>query len=211
MAGATCLTLLLFILILKLVLLRKNYRVCGIFWLFISLSCPFEELKTRWRLPRAWHALVPPPAGPPRGSAARASATTQIIFDHVTLFYCVVQHSFFSSWFGQVFCIHCRKRLAIFPSPDGMSLAKLSLMGNTVIIPGQGEFGYSDILAGDVKIVNLSLRLPHSTLPHLLTLWYRTASMILGQIRLHIGNFQTINFVVFTSAHWDNYLRMSLE
>ncbi len=32
---------------------------------------------------------------------------------------------------------HCKKWFAIFPSPAGMSLTKLSLGGN---IPGQGEF-----------------------------------------------------------------------
>jgi hypothetical protein len=37
--------------------------------------------------------------------------------------------------------IHCKKRLAIFPSPGGMSLTKLSLAGENLIIPGQGAFG----------------------------------------------------------------------
>jgi hypothetical protein len=37
--------------------------------------------------------------------------------------------------------LHCKKRLAIFPSPARMSLTKLSLAGKNVIIPGQGEFG----------------------------------------------------------------------
>ncbi len=37
--------------------------------------------------------------------------------------------------------IHCKKRLMIFPSPAGMSLTKLSLDGNNLIIPGQAEFG----------------------------------------------------------------------
>jgi hypothetical protein len=34
-----------------------------------------------------------------------------------------------------------KKRLAIFPSPAGMSLTKLSLAGNNLILPGQEEFG----------------------------------------------------------------------
>jgi hypothetical protein len=33
------------------------------------------------------------------------------------------------------------KRLPTFPSPGGMSLTKLSLEGNNLIILGQGEFG----------------------------------------------------------------------
>ncbi len=33
------------------------------------------------------------------------------------------------------------KNLAIFASPAGMSLTKLSLAGNNLNIPGQGEFG----------------------------------------------------------------------
>jgi hypothetical protein len=32
--------------------------------------------------------------------------------------------------------IHCKKRLAIFPSSAGMSLTKLYLAGNNLIIPG---------------------------------------------------------------------------
>ncbi len=44
--------------------------------------------------------------------------------------------------------IHFRKssegkkgRLAIFPSPAGMSITRLSLAKNNLSIPGQGEFG----------------------------------------------------------------------
>jgi hypothetical protein len=37
--------------------------------------------------------------------------------------------------------LHCKKRLAVFPSPGGMSLTKLSLAGNDLIISGQGQFG----------------------------------------------------------------------
>jgi hypothetical protein len=34
-----------------------------------------------------------------------------------------------------------KKRLLFFPSPAGMSLTKLSLAGNNLITPVQGEFG----------------------------------------------------------------------
>ena len=51
-------------------------------------------------------------------------------------------------------CLHCKKRLAIFPSSAGMSLSKLSLAGNNLIIPVQRKFGYSDMPAGDGKITN---------------------------------------------------------
>ncbi len=37
--------------------------------------------------------------------------------------------------------IHCKERLAVFPSPAGMSVTKLSLDGNNQIFPVQGEFG----------------------------------------------------------------------
>jgi hypothetical protein len=43
--------------------------------------------------------------------------------------------------------LHCKKRLAIFPSPAGISLTKLSLAWNNLItwtnliISGKGEFG----------------------------------------------------------------------
>ncbi len=36
--------------------------------------------------------------------------------------------------------IHCKKELAVFPSPAGMSLMKLFLGGNNLIFPAQGEF-----------------------------------------------------------------------
>ncbi len=34
-----------------------------------------------------------------------------------------------------------KKGIAVFPSPAGISLTKLSLAGNNLIIPGQEEFG----------------------------------------------------------------------
>jgi hypothetical protein len=37
--------------------------------------------------------------------------------------------------------LYCKKRLAVFPSPAEMPLTKLSLAGNYLIIPRQGEFG----------------------------------------------------------------------
>jgi hypothetical protein len=37
--------------------------------------------------------------------------------------------------------VHCKKRLTIFPSPAGTLLTKISLAGNILIVPGQGEFG----------------------------------------------------------------------
>jgi hypothetical protein len=48
--------------------------------------------------------------------------------------------------------VHCKKRLAIFPSSAGMSLTKLSLARKNLIIPDQGEFLVTDIPAGDGKI-----------------------------------------------------------
>jgi hypothetical protein len=35
--------------------------------------------------------------------------------------------------------VHCKKRFAIFPTPAGISLTKLSLAGNNLIIPNQGR------------------------------------------------------------------------
>jgi hypothetical protein len=54
-----------------------------------------------------------------------------------------------STLFGLIFSdlrdghslLHCEKKFTIFPSPAGMSLTKLSLAGNNLIILGQGEFG----------------------------------------------------------------------
>ncbi len=53
--------------------------------------------------------------------------------------------------------VHCKKRFAIFPSTAGMLRTKLSLDGNTLFIPVQGEL-VSDIPAGDGKIFNLFLQ-----------------------------------------------------
>ncbi len=57
-------------------------------------------------------------------------------------------------------CIHCKKRLAIFLSPAGMPLTKLSLAGKNYIILSQGEFGY-DIPAGEGKIAKLFFTVYH--------------------------------------------------
>ncbi len=54
-------------------------------------------------------------------------------------------------------CVHCKKRLTIFPSRAGMSLTKLSLAGNNVSIPGQ-ESLVSDIQARDRKTANIFLQ-----------------------------------------------------
>jgi hypothetical protein len=50
--------------------------------------------------------------------------------------------------FGLMICIKSettlytvKKRFVIFPSPAGMSLAKLSLDRNNIILPVHGEFG----------------------------------------------------------------------
>jgi hypothetical protein len=51
--------------------------------------------------------------------------------------------------------VHCKKRLAAFPYPAGMSLTKLSLAGNYQIFPGfypARESLVSDIPAKDGKI-----------------------------------------------------------
>jgi hypothetical protein len=40
------------------------------------------------------------------------------------------------------FSLHFKESFEVFPSPAGMSLTKLFLAGNNLIIPGQGEFGW---------------------------------------------------------------------
>ncbi len=42
--------------------------------------------------------------------------------------------------FLQEMCLHCKKGLAVFPSPAGMSLIKLFLGGNNLVFPAQREF-----------------------------------------------------------------------
>ncbi len=44
-------------------------------------------------------------------------------------------------WVWTVANDHYKKSLAVFPAPAGMSLTKLSLAGNKLIIPSQGVFG----------------------------------------------------------------------
>jgi len=56
------------------------------------------------------------------------------------------------------------KKVKNFPSPAGMSLTKRSLAGNNEIIPGIWRVWFSDIAAGDGKIVNLFLQCIHSIL-----------------------------------------------
>ncbi len=48
---------------------------------------------------------------------------------------------------GQNSAHYTVKTVIGFLSLAGTSLTKLSLAGNYLIIPGQGEFGYSDILS----------------------------------------------------------------
>jgi hypothetical protein len=63
--------------------------------------------------------------------------------------------------------VHCKKRLAIFLSPIGMSLTKLSLGRNNKIFPLR-ESLVSDNPTGDENIENLFLR---CTICALITLW----------------------------------------
>jgi hypothetical protein len=54
--------------------------------------------------------------------------------------------------------VHCKKELAIFPSPAGMSLTKLSLGGKkTKLFPPRKSL-ISDIPAGDGKTANSFLQ-----------------------------------------------------
>ncbi len=53
----------------------------------------------------------------------------------------VVHSELVECWFMAEVMVHCKIRLAVFPSPAGMSLTTPSLVGNNLIFPGQGEFG----------------------------------------------------------------------
>jgi hypothetical protein len=54
--------------------------------------------------------------------------------------------------------LHCKKELAVFPSPAGMSLIKLSLGGNNFSFFPPRESLVSDIPAGDGKMANSFLQ-----------------------------------------------------
>ncbi len=58
---------------------------------------------------------------------------------------------------GTLYYIHCKKELAVFPSPAGMSLIKLFLGGNNLVF-SRPESLVSDILAGDGKMANSFLQ-----------------------------------------------------
>jgi hypothetical protein len=51
-----------------------------------------------------------------------------------------VLHCKYSPASRMVAVLHCKKRLAFFSPPIGMSLTRHSLAGNNLIISGQGEF-----------------------------------------------------------------------
>ncbi len=57
--------------------------------------------------------------------------------------------------------VHCKKRLAIFPSPAGTSLTKLSLAGNNLIISRQAEF--SKWLPGWERVFTVYIRFLYLT------------------------------------------------
>jgi hypothetical protein len=68
----------------------------------------------------------PPPSNlPPPHPAGLASELVEEVAD--IYFYCNT--------------LYTVKKLLIFPSPAGMSLTKLSLVGNNLINPDKGEFG----------------------------------------------------------------------
>jgi hypothetical protein len=66
----------------------------------------------------------------------------------------------FSAFGGQVICRtdYTVKKGLLFSRPQRDVTIQLSLVGNNLIIPGQGEFAVSDIPAGDGKIANLFLQ-----------------------------------------------------
>jgi hypothetical protein len=70
-------------------------------------------------------------------AARQLSSDVEVNADKLTL-HSFIQISTYGP-FNQQFTV--KKRLATFPSPDGMSLTKLSLGGNNLIIPAQEEFG----------------------------------------------------------------------
>jgi hypothetical protein len=64
-----------------------------------------------------------------------------------------------SGWGGissnPIHCIHCKKSFSIFRSPAGMSLTKLSLIGNYDVVYKLFLSLVSDIPAGDGNIEQL--------------------------------------------------------
>ncbi len=68
--------------------------------------------------------------------------------------------------------LHCKKRFAVFPSPDGMSLTKLPLAWNNLLFQASGSL-VSDIPAEDGKISTFFNRVPrHSQVIEIWTLEY---------------------------------------
>jgi hypothetical protein len=81
-----------------------------------------------------------------RGPALRSGKTANKIAPHPILFKKIIKRYdpqehiivIIPAFNGQ---LHCKKRLAIFPSPAGLSQTKFALVGNSLINPGQGGLG----------------------------------------------------------------------
>ncbi len=56
------------------------------------------------------------------------------------------------------YTVHCKKRLAVFPSPAGMSLTKLSLAGNNLIYSRPGRAWFVTSWLGTGKSVTFFLQ-----------------------------------------------------
>ncbi len=79
--------------------------------------------------------------------------------------------------------IHCKKRLAIFLSPAGMSLIKLSLAGNYWIFPDQGEFGKWHLGWGREKPLTFFCSV-HKTSPHFIKQKFRQLFLLYNNARI---------------------------
>jgi hypothetical protein len=103
--------------------------------------------------------------------------------------------------------IHCKKRLAIFPSPAGVSLTKLPLGGNNLIIPAK-ESLVSDILAGAENFANLFLRCTPLDCEGRVRRMVRLASP--AAVSSHCRNFSiiTVNKVYLALKHFVTLLRV---
>jgi len=97
--------------------------------------------------------------------------------------------------------LHCKKELAIFPSPAGMSLTKLSGWEKTKLFPPRKSL-ISDIPAGDGKTANSFLQCSHDDLKKICLEIFMPRLKVLGYEKhqyFHISGYSWLDSSLYYS------------
>ncbi len=93
-----------------------------------------------WQANRnGWHVYKSPESAISTYKESRKNQRNRQLYSCITRMKKKNSTSFVVVWFGST--PHCKKSLAIFPTPGGMSLTKLSMAWKIFMIPGRGELG----------------------------------------------------------------------